>query len=109
MQRVVRIIHKDSSTWVKKSRKHFDWGWADYIPDYMQDTFSLDSYEKRGLPPGYSFTKSGANKLALQDAKKRFQEMKRDSETKKLYPNYLKLYENMISKLKGLYTKSKKK
>lgn len=51
-------------TWVKKSRKHFDYGWADNIPHYCRWRFPLSM----GLP--FSASKAGAMKKLITDLRK---------------------------------------
>jgi hypothetical protein len=112
MPLIVRIVHKCSATWVKQSKKHFDWGWAKNIPSVFQDTFKLEDYEKNGLPRGYSFTKSGAYKNALDIAVKNLKNIKQDVKNGEYeeedipeMEEYIKLYEKMISRLKGLHAR----
>ena len=59
------FIIKNSATWVKKSRKHGDYGWDDNIDSCFRRDVTLEKYESDGLPSGLSFTKSGAYKLEL--------------------------------------------
>ncbi|MCK4544881.1 hypothetical protein KAU43_05030 [candidate division WOR-3 bacterium] len=56
----VFLVQKNSSTWVKKSKKHFDYGWDNSIPDLYRKSFTISSYEEKGLPNDLSFSKSGA-------------------------------------------------
>ena len=110
----VFTIMKSAATWGKRSTKTGDYGWLPGIPDWCRASFTLDSYEKDGLPTGYSFTKSGAYKIALDSATKELKQIKSDLKNNQYdeedvpeIEKYIKLYEKMISKLKGLYTKSK--
>ena len=35
-------IEKNSETWIKLSKKNFDWGWSPSIPSCFRKTWSLD-------------------------------------------------------------------
>ena len=60
----VHAIWKTSFTWVKKSSKHFDWGWADYIPDWCRESWRV------GDKPQYVHsTKLQAINAAIKDHK----------------------------------------
>lgn len=37
----LHCIHKCSATWVKKSKKHFDYGWSSSIPSYFRDSVNV--------------------------------------------------------------------
>ena len=110
---MVYMVHKDTHTWVKLSHKSGDYGWSPNLAECDYTTFQMDEYEKNGLPSGYSFTKSGAYQKAFQDAKKRLVKIKKElnDEHEDDIPDAMeeiKLQEKLVSKLKGLHTKSKK-
>ena len=100
------IAKIDGLTWGKRSKTNGDYGWLTSIPNYCRFKIDLERYEKSGLPHNLSFTKSGAYHIALVHAKNTLKEYQADPSPD---DDYIKLYEKMISSLKGLHTKSKKK
>ena len=95
-------------TWVKKSKKHGDWGWADNIEHWYRDSIMLNVYEKNGLPHHMSFTKSGAFKKAIQKCEGYIKDMKNDKD------GYwddgdLESEMKMLTRLKSQYTQWKRK
>ena len=107
MSKEAHLVAKiNDLTWGKRSSKNGDYGWLTSIPDYCRFKIDLERYEKSGLPCNLSFTKSGAYHIALVDAKNTLKEYQADPSPD---DDYIKLYKKMISSLKGLYTKSKKK
>lgn len=62
-------------TWVKKSKKHGDWGWAENAPDwckakaYVHEALRVDAPDERyQLPYGVYSTKLQAAKFALRES-----------------------------------------
>ncbi len=53
-------------TWVKRSSKTGDYGWADGIPDWLRHRFWI----KGGLPSGYGLTKAAAIRSELANLRK---------------------------------------
>ncbi|MEH6474437.1 MAG: hypothetical protein V7727_02055 [Sneathiella sp.] len=35
------FVKKSTETWVKKSKKHFDWGWSDFISHWNRETVRI--------------------------------------------------------------------
>lgn len=62
----VYAVVKHEFTWVKVSRKNFDYGWAKNIDPCWKVDFSLDEYNEKGLPSPLSFTKEGAFTKAIE-------------------------------------------
>jgi len=62
----VYAVVKDEFTWVKISKKHFDYGWDKNIDPCWKVDFSLDEYNEKGLPSSLSFTKEGAFTKAIE-------------------------------------------
>lgn len=104
----IYFIRKDSLTWVKKSSKHYDYGWADNIPYYSRQWITIDDYEKRGLPYGLSFSKSGAYKLAIAYSKKNIKRIEEDVEDF-FDQEDLEVENKTLKTLKRMHTKYKNK
>ena len=117
---MVYTIQKNEFTWTilerkkikdKYGRKTLRHGWAKNIDSCFYKNFPLSVYEEHGLPDDLAFTKSGAYKIAIDQAKRKLKKIKTDPhwllDNGKPDYDYIKLYEKMISKLKGLYKKSK--
>ena len=62
----VYAVEKNEFTWVKVSRKNFDYGWSKNIDQCWKTDFSLDEYNDKGLPSPLSFTKEGAFANAIK-------------------------------------------
>ncbi len=92
----VHLVRKNSSTWVKKSKKHYDYGWAKRIDSWDRETFDLEG----GLPEDYSWTKAAAYRKAIAEVRK---DAKREVETlqkalKRLLTNATKLKDKQARK-----------
>ena len=61
---VAYLVWKSKWTWVKKSSKTGDYGWADHIDRYNRDKFNIAD----GLPKDYSRTKVAAYRKAITEA-----------------------------------------
>ena len=100
------FVQKTSYTWVKKSSKHWDYGWASNISSYNRNEVSLDNYESDGLPRYLSFTRSGAYKIALKSNEEYLKDYRKDPEATQ---EEIDAYEKLIKTLRRMYTQYKNK
>ena len=77
----IYCIEKNRFTWVKKSKKNFDYGWAKSIDRVWKIDFSIAEYQEHGLPSGLSFTKSGALREAIKNQKTMLKRAERDGDS----------------------------
>ena len=57
-------------TWVKKSRKNFDYGWDVNIDEFYRESQTLDECIKNGPPRGLKTTKLQAYNYAIKSCEK---------------------------------------
>lgn len=63
-------------TWVKRSRKNFDYGWDVNIDSLYRESQTLDEYIEHGPPNGLKTTKLQAYNYAIKDCEKSIKEEK---------------------------------
>lgn len=61
-------------TWVKKSRKNFDYGWDVNIDEFYRESRNLDECIEKGPPGGLRSTKLQAYNYAIKDCEETIKE-----------------------------------
>lgn len=100
----VYFVLKNEFTWVKRSSKHFDYGWDPDINDVWKASRSLEECIEKGPPEGLRTTKLQAYNVAI---KKCEEDIKR---YEKKYPDewYISQLKKTLTSMKGRRTKTMK-
>ncbi len=77
----VYFVHKiNGITWVKKSRKNFDYGWDSNIDDLYRVSLTLDECTKNGPPYELRTTKLQAYYSAIRDCEYSIRQEEKDTD-----------------------------
>lgn len=100
---VVYLVRKIKNvTWVKRSKRHFDWGWAKNIPSYCRMKFYLD---EDGLADSWRLpytTKLQAARACLQSEKEMLAEHEKHLEHALTAEEAAETEEDIIEYRKGV-------
>ena len=72
------VLKINGITWVKKSKKNFDYGWDVNIDDLYRKSQTLDEYTEKGPPYGLRTTKLQAYNFAIKDCENSIKRWKKD-------------------------------
>lgn len=96
----VYFIHKiNGITWVKKSRKNFDYGWDSNIDDLYRVSLTLDECTKNGPPYGLRTTKLQAYYSAIRDCEHSIRQEEKDADPENV--EYIEQLKKTLTSMKS--------